>query len=469
MPKNKSSKTVYVCDECGNEYSTWSGQCLFCKSWGSLKERNLDVSEISKLSATVESAEIFSIDKLESAKNVTRDSTGFYEVDRVLGGGIVKGEMILISGEPGIGKSTLLLQIAKKVLYSGDFSILYVSGEESVDQLMTRYGRVKVDKSDSSDRKNKVLDDRDTGLKLKGKESFPEKNFWITEENNIDRVIKVVDEKRPNLVIIDSIQSVFSEDSSSFPGSISQVRECGIKLMRCAKKLGIPFFIVGQVTKDGVVAGPKVLEHMVDAVLYFEGDDLGEYRVLRSIKNRFGSTNEIGIFEMTSFGLLEVDDTANIFVSDSDGGTAGVVKAAIYKGSRVIFIEIQALTISSSFNLPRRLPTGFKKSRLEMLCAVLGRRMGLDLSGDDVFVNVSGGINVTDPAIDVAVCAAIISAKKNIIINFNKVFVGEVSLSGNIKKVMHIKNIQSEVKRRGYHYEGWLESGKNKIKDVLKF
>lgn len=357
------------------------------------------------------------------------------------------GEVMLISGEPGIGKSTLLLQVCLKL--SGVGKVMYVSGEESLGQISTRFERIS----------------KATGKKVSADKSS---NFIVTDETNVDRIISSIHENKPVAVFVDSIQAVSTSDVDSFAGSVSQVRECGSRLTDCAKKTHTPIFIVGQVTKEGVVAGPKVLEHIVDAVIYFEGDDLGIYRILRGMKNRFGPTDEVGIFRMTGSGLSEVDDPSNVFCSIDAKSEPGVVKSAVYKGSRVLFVEIQALTTQAAFGAPRRLSTGFSKARLEMLCAVLGRRANIDLSNDDVFVNVVGGIKIDDPAIDLAVCIAIASIKKNRAVDSQSVFVGEVGLSGNVRYGPLIDKIRSEGKRRRLSIISASEGKSLSLQSVIK-
>lgn len=405
----------FKCESCDYESLKWTGKCPNCGEWDTLKEKP---SDHAKRGATSQAApaEISSFSSKSSRKKSKRFSSNIGEVDRVIGGGIVPGQVILLSGEPGIGKSTLLLQLSLKF----GKNVLYVSGEESINQLQSRLERI----------------DNSKDLKIS-----------VTENTDVDRVIASLEEEKPSLVIVDSIQSLSTTDSSGYAGGLSQVRECGMRLTRAAKHLRIPIFLVGQVTKDGSVAGPKVLEHIVDTVLYFEGDEFGMYRILRSIKNRFGATDEVGIFEMTSKGLKEIEDPSVMLDSGEKEGSVGVAKAAVYKGSRMLVVEIQALTSPASFGSPRRMPTGFNKSRLEMLCAVLTRRGGVNLSGDDVFVNIMGGMNLKDPGIDLAVCMAIVSAKKDKKLS-DKVFIGEVGLSGEVRGINFQSKIESELRRR---------------------
>jgi DNA repair protein RadA/Sms len=425
-------------------------------------------------------AEVQNLKKFKG-KSFKRMSCGISEVDRVLGGGIVSGEVILLSGEPGIGKSTLLSQICLKLSEKQD--VLYVSGEESLEQISQRFNRLSSggrpsgkggqsdDKrgegsSESSD-ESSGRDDSDGPKALSNGADFSDLN--ITEETDVDKIVALVKKSKPDLVIVDSIQALSSQDSRSFPGSMSQVRNCGSKLTRIAKSMKIPIIVVGQVTKEGVVAGPKVLEHIVDAVLYFEGDEVGFYRILRGIKNRFGPTDEVGLFEMTSKGLRQLKDPGRAFCDIGDDIQPGVALSAVYKGSRVLFVEIQALTSQAVFASPRRVTTGFSKSRLQMLCAVLSRRGGVNLGNDDVFVNVMGGLRLDDPSVDLAVCMAIISAKKDKALKAESVYVGEVGLSGLVYPVFFSDRIKSEASRRKLNVLGAVGSGKEKSKSLRSF
>ncbi|MEA3357666.1 MAG: DNA repair protein RadA [Patescibacteria group bacterium] len=431
--KTGSSKSLYICSSCGYESLRWTGKCPNCGEWNTLEE-TMAVQKPSAKSASgnITPADVHNISSKSGGSK--RISVGIEEVDRVLGGdtsvpasirssnkGLVKGEVVLLSGEPGIGKSTLLLQICANLAKNG--VVLYVSGEESRAQLSSRFRRVC------------------------GKSRLKISNFKITECVELDRILALIEELKPSIVAVDSIQSVHTSAVRSFSGSVSQVKVCGMQLTQCAKSLQIPMFIVGQVTKEGIVAGPKVLEHVVDVVLYFEGDEFGLYRILRGVKNRFGTTDEVGIFEMTSEGVKQVSDPSSVFRSDNQEAQSGVAVSAVFKGSRVLLVEVQALTSRSAFGAPRRVPTGLSKSRVEMLCAVLTRRAGINLSDDDVFVNVMGGMKLDDPAIDLAVCMAIVSSKRDKPVG-NSVFVGEVGLSGDVRPVPFQDRITSDMKRR---------------------
>lgn len=423
--------------------------------WDTLNEQKVLI-DIQNGKKTTSPATIVSFSQKERNQPKARVSTGMGEVDRVLGGGVVEGEVILLSGEPGIGKSTILLQVFMN--FSGRGNVLYVSGEESTGQLSTRFDRLldtgKLNNAAGAEKTDKA-------------EVFDFSKFNITEETDVDKVIEAIRKMKPVAIAVDSIQAMYTRDVRSFAGSISQVRECGMRLTRCAKELRIPMFIVGQVTKEGVVAGPKVLEHVVDAVLYFEGDEFGMYRILRGMKNRFGPTDEVGIFEMTSKGLIDVGDPTRIFCNSGNSKKTGVVLSGVFKGSRVLLVEIQALTSSAVFAAPRRVSTGFSKSRLDMLCAVLTRRAGVNLSGDDVFVNVMGGLRLDDPAIDLAICTAIVSAKKDKPVSVDGVFIGEVGLSGEVRPVGFRDRIKSEVKRRKLSIVGPDRGDRESLKGVV--
>ncbi len=442
VPKPKQPKTFYLCSNCGYKSLKWSGKCPSCGEWETLEEQTEVVENRNESSFSAGKADVKDFTFKFKRDYIKRQSTGIGEVDRVLGGGIVPGEVVLLSGEPGIGKSTLLLEVCGGFANVGP--VLYVTGEESITQFSTRAERILA--------KNKNL----------------EANLKVTEEINVDRVIESIRDLRPSMVVVDSIQSIYTEQVNSFSGSMSQVRECGVRLTRCAKSLQIPIFIVGQVTKEGVVAGPKVLEHVVDSVLYFEGDEFGMYRILRCIKNRFGTTDEVGIFEMTSNGLVEVSDPSGAFCVERNKPQTGVAVAGVFKGSRVLFVEIQALTSLAAFGAPRRLPTGMGKARLEMLCAVLTRRAGVNLSGDDVFVNVAGGLKLDDPAIDLAVCAAIASAKKDKPLSKRCAFVGEIGLSGDIRKIAFQDRVLAEAKRRKLTIIGNSQVSGFGVRNVVK-
>ena len=421
----------YICSNCEAEYLKWSGKCANCGEWGTLEE----VEEIAESSGAngsglsanygdIKSSVLKSSSKKSSGKRIT---TNFNELDRVLGGGVVQGEVVLLSGEPGVGKSTLLMQVLMNFIKTK--KVLYVCGEESPDQLYSRLERL-------SDGKN-----IDKELS----------NFFVTDDVCVEKVVNLIEEEDFDFVIVDSIQSVTSERSKSYPGSISQVRIAGSLLTRAAKVKNIPIFIVGQINKGGDIAGPKVLEHVVDCVLYVEGGEFNQYRILRAIKNRFGSTNEIGVFEMTGSGLVEVGNPSLVFL-DSNVKSSGSAIGAILQGSRVVFVEVQALvTEREGEGGPlRRVANGIKKPRLDMLCAVMSRKGKVFLGNKDVFVNIVGGLNVNDPSIDLAVCAAIKSSVKDDILPKDKVYFGEVGLTGEVRGTWGVDSVLSEASRVGY-------------------
>ena len=418
----------YVCSSCGSEFLKWSGRCSNCGQWGTLEEVDDEVSkENSKVSSSKSPYKSIieyrtSTDSKKGAKN--RLSTGFKELDRVLGGGLIEGEVVLVSGEPGVGKSTLLLQVALNL--SVKKKILYVCGEESPSQLISRLDRLSVDG---------------------GK---PE-NIFVTNDVIIENIYNLVSEEKFDLVIVDSIQSVTSITSKGYPGSISQVRASGSLLTRLSKVTGIPCVIVGQINKVGDIAGPMILEHIVDCVLYIEGGEFNQYRIIRGMKNRFGSTNEIGVFEMTSAGLNEVGNPSLVFL-DTKSSVSGSAISAVVQGSRVVFVEVQALVVERGAEVGplRRVANGIKKPRLDMLCAVLSRRGNVYLGDKDVFVNVVGGITVSDPAVDLAVCAAIKSVVRDEVLDKKYIYFGEVGLTGEVRGTWGLDSVMAEASRVGY-------------------
>ena len=418
----------YVCSSCGSEFLKWSGRCSNCGQWGALEEVDDEVNkENSKVSSSKSPYKSIieyrrSTDSKKGAKN--RLSTGFKELDRVLGGGLIEGEVVLVSGEPGVGKSTLLLQVA--LYLSAKKKILYICGEESPSQLISRLDRLSVDG---------------------GK---PE-NIFVTNDVIVENIYNLVSEEKFDLVIVDSIQSVTSITSKGYPGSISQVRASGSLLTRLSKVTGIPCVIVGQINKVGDIAGPMILEHIVDCVLYIEGGEFNQYRIIRGMKNRFGSTNEIGVFEMTSAGLNEVGNPSLVFL-DTKSSVSGSAISAVVQGSRVVFVEVQALVVERGAEVGplRRVANGIKKPRLDMLCAVLSRRGNVYLGDKDVFVNVVGGITVSDPAVDLAVCAAIKSVVRDEVLDKKYIYFGEVGLTGEIRGTWGLDSVMAEASRVGY-------------------
>ena len=419
---SKDKKSIFYCTECGYESPKWMGQCPACKSWNMFKEMKAESNKSSSPSRNkgIESGSIIPITEVEIKKE-NKLTTNIGELDRVLGGGIVWGSLTLIGGDPGIGKSTLLLQACQS-LGNNSKEVLYVSGEESPTQIKLRADRI-------------------------GQFTDKVKLYCETCLNDISDVIT---EKRPDIVVIDSIQTMYLEEVASAPGSVAQVREATGVLMKLAKGLGVSIFIVGHVTKDGNVAGPKVLEHMVDTVLYFEGDRNASYRVLRSVKNRFGSTNEIGVFEMQSFGLKEVLNPSELMLSGRPIGANGCVVSCSMEGSRPIFIEIQALVTPTNFGIPRRQSTGVDYNRVNLLMAVLEKKMGLPFGNCDAYVNVAGGIKVGEPAVDLGLVMAILSSFHNKTVDETTVAFGEVGLSGEVRSVTQIEARVNEAVKLGF-------------------
>lgn len=414
-------KTVYVCSECGAEYLKWSGRCTSCGSWNTINEEVVTPisSTISSRSASVAFAKASPIDNLD-VEGEHRYHTGIGELDRVLGGGLVKGSVVLLSGDPGIGKSTILLQICG--VLSSDYSILYVSGEESARQIKIRADRLDVSGS----------------------------NIMIMSETDVQGICEYVRSTKPDLVIIDSIQTMNFSDLNSATGSVTQVRECTNILMRTAKSLDIPMIIVGHVNKDGAIAGPKVMEHIVDTVLYFEGEQNHSYRILRAIKNRYGSTNEIGVFEMTDSGLSEVVNPSTALLSGRLKGVSGTSVVCVIEGSRPILAEVQGLVTTSGFGNPRRMATGFDYNRMSMILAVLEKRGGYYFSNMDAYINVVGGLKLDEPSSDLAVALALISSLKDKEIDEDTVVFGEIGLSGEIRTVSRAAARVNEIARLGF-------------------
>ena len=410
------AKTVFFCQECGYESSKWQGQCPGCKNWNTFVEEKV-VTGVTKASGKMEAAIPTSILEVKATEDL-RISTGMKELDRVLGGGIVRGSLTLVGGDPGIGKSTILLQVCRNLTLSG-VKILYVSGEESLTQI-------------------KIRADRLGGF---------EKDMLVLSETNLDSIAGAITKVNPEVVVIDSIQTMFVDEIGSSAGSVSQVREVTGQLMRIAKQMNIAVFIVGHVTKEGTVAGPRTLEHMVDTVLYFEGEKNAVYRILRGVKNRFGSTNEIGVFEMKDTGLYEVDNPSEVMLSGRPLDASGSVVVCSMEGTRPILIEIQALVSGSNFNLPRRTSVGIDYNRVNMLMAVLEKRAGLTLSGSDAYVNLAGGIKLNEPAIDLGVVMALVSSFRNIPVDSKTIIFGEVGLSGEVRGVsMAARRVQEAAK-----------------------
>ena len=421
----KAKQTAFFCKECGYESAKWMGQCPGCRQWNTFVEEPTAGSFATTKSggAKKQGLEESTPHRLEekSTDEEDRSSTGLHELDRVLGGGLVTGSLILVGGDPGIGKSTLLLQVCRNLAVSGK-KVLYVSGEESARQV-------------------KMRADRLGGFSGE---------LLLLSETNLEKIDNTITKEMPQVVVIDSIQTMYREDISSAPGSVSQVRECTNTLMQIAKGRSITIFLVGHVTKEGVVAGPRVLEHMVDTVLYFEGDRHASYRILRGVKNRFGSTNEIGVFEMRETGLAEVKNPSEYMLNGRPENASGSVVACTMEGTRPLLIELQALVCHSKFGIPRRQTTGTDFNRVNLLMAVLEKRSGVQLSSCDAYVNITGGIKIQEPAIDLGIVLAILSSFRNKALNPKMVAFGEVGLSGEVRAVSMAKQRVAEAEKLGF-------------------
>ena len=415
----KGKKSVFFCQNCGHEENKWLGQCPMCKEWNTFVEEPVSFSK-SASAKLIKDAEVVALKHVETDQE-ERIKTKIEELDRVLGGGIVPGSLLLVGGDPGIGKSTLLLQVCQR-LCEDKHQVLYISGEESLKQIKLRANRMG---------------------------EFTE-DLLLLCETNLEIVKNVIQKRKPEVVIIDSIQTMYSEEVASAPGSVSQVRESTNVFMQLAKGLGISIFIVGHVTKEGTVAGPRVLEHMVDTVLYFEGDRHASYRILRSVKNRFGSTNEIGVFEMQECGLVEVKNPSQVMLNGRPTDASGTVVVCSLEGTRPILIEIQALVCSSNFGMPRRTAAGTDYNRVNLLMAVLEKRVGIHLSNYDAYVNIAGGIKMNEPAVDLGIVMAIVSSYKNQPIDEKTIVFGEVGLSGEVRAVNMPEQRVAEAKKLGF-------------------
>ncbi|NJP35974.1 DNA repair protein RadA [Alkalicoccus luteus] len=417
-------KTKFVCQECGYESTKWMGKCPGCQQWNTLVEE-MEAAPKAKRRGFVTSdgprkvkpEPITKIERREEA----RSSTHIDELNRVLGGGIVPGSLVLVGGDPGIGKSTLLLQVSA-MLASHKKRVLYISGEESVRQTKLRADRLGIE----------------------------EDELLVLAETDVQIIERVIEEMDPALVIIDSIQTVHLEDVTSAPGSVSQVRECTSSFMRIAKTKGIAIFLVGHVTKQGAIAGPRILEHMVDTVLYFEGEQHHTYRILRAVKNRFGSTNEIGIFEMKESGLEEVLNPSEIFLEERSAGAAGSAVVASMEGTRTVLVEIQSLISPTSFGNPRRMATGVDHNRISLIMAVLEKRVGMMLQNQDAYIKVAGGVKLDEPSIDLAITVAIASSFRDVPTEPGDVIIGEVGLTGEVRRVSRIEQRVQEAAKLGF-------------------
>lgn len=419
----RKSKTAFICQACGYESPKWLGKCPDCGQWDSFAEEAEAASAggpSRAMSRPGQRARPIPIDAVELADEA-RVSTQIQEFDRVLGGGLVNGTLVLIGGDPGIGKSTLMLQ-ALHGLARGGHRVLYVSGEESIRQIRLRSRRL-----------NAV-----------------DANLLVVAEVDMDTIMGMIETEKPDVLVVDSIQTMYNPELSSAPGSVTQVRESAVRLMLMAKRTGVPTFIVGHVTKEGAIAGPRLLEHMVDTVLYFEGDRSHVFRILRAVKNRFGSTNEIGVFEMREGGLAEVPNPSAVFLSERPDGAPGSVVTACMEGTRPILVELQALASSTNFGTPRRTILGLDPNRVALLVAVLEKRLGMHLMGHDIFMNVAGGVKVHEPAVDLAVIAAVASSFTDRPVPQDTIVMGEVGLTGEVRAVSHLETRVLETQKMGF-------------------
>ncbi|MGX9758708.1 DNA repair protein RadA [Clostridioides difficile] len=430
-------KTKYVCQSCGYETAKWLGKCPECTKW------NTFVEEVDQKSTK---KEVFIIDKSSSkpvsitsieSKEEERFTTDIKELDRVLGGGIVKGSLVLVGGDPGIGKSTLLIQVSSNVAKLGR-TVLYITGEESESQIKMRAKRLGINSE----------------------------NLYIFAENNLSIIESYLESVNPELIILDSIQTVFSPEISSAPGTVSQIKEGTSKFMKISKKMGISTFIVGHVTKEGSLAGPKLLEHMVDTVLYFEGERYNTYRLVRAVKNRFGSTNELGVFEMRDLGLVELDNPSKILISEKPKDVAGSVIISTVEGTRPMLLELQALVSPTSFGIARRTSTGVDYNRVGMLLAVLEKRVGLQIQNQDVYINIVGGIKINEPSIDLGIAISVASSFRNIPIDEDIAVTGEVGLTGEVRSVSFIEKRIAECKKLGFKKMVVPRSNYDVVKDT---
>jgi len=416
------TRTVFSCQNCGYQSPKWLGRCPDCSSWNTFVEEDYAASSVKVKERVSLYKEGPMLLKDVEIREDARLKTNILELDRVLGGGIVRGSVVLIGGDPGVGKSTISLQLSNHLTRQGS-TVLYVSGEESVQQTKMRAKRLAAQETE---------------------------NLYIVNQTDLSLIIEYINKLKPQVVIIDSIQVIFEPSMSSSPGSVSQVRECAALLTQLAKSTGTAVFIIGHVTKEGTIAGPRVLEHIVDTVLYFEGDRFTVHRILRAVKNRFGSTNEIGVFEMTSGGLIEVKNPSEIFLSERPKDVSGSVVVSMIEGSRPLLIEIQALVSRAGFGYARRRAQGFDFNRLSLLVAVLEKRIGLSLETEDIFVNVAGGIKVEDPTADLGVCLAVASAFRDQLVIPETIVLGEVGLAGEIRSITQALLRINEAQKLGF-------------------
>ena len=419
--KTARPKTRFSCQSCGYHASRWSGRCPECGEWNSLKEEVLRSSRMGRIAGNSLQIDVpVPVGEIVGTEEM-RLETGIGELDRVLGGGVVPGSVILIGGDPGIGKTTLLLQ-ALPLLARGDGKLLYVSGEESSSQIKMR-----------SDRFGIICP-----------------SLYVLSATSLEDILKATEELQPTILVVDSIQTVFTEEITSAPGSVSQVQEVACRLMWYAKRAGVPVFIIGHVTKEGMIAGPRLLEHIVDTVLYFEGDKGQAYRILRAVKNRFGATNEIGVFEMKDDGLSEVSNPSELFLSGRPEGHAGSVVVSCLEGSRPILVELQALVADTGYAMPKRMANGVELSRVALLLAVIEKRLGLHLAGQDIYVNVVGGLRVDEPTVDLGIVMAVVSSFRDQSVDSRTVILGEVGLGGEVRPVSQVELRIREAVKLGF-------------------
>lgn len=412
----KNNTTIYMCQNCGNEFSSWSGRCTACGEWNTLKEvSGIDIKISGKNRSTSKELTFKKLNEIKVGSNY-RIPTKIGEFDRVLGGGIMPGSIVLLGGEPGIGKSTLLLQVCNSI-----DNVLYISAEESLEQIKVRADRLKI----------------------------ITENIELVADGDLEAIHNQIQKNPPKLIIADSIQTVYLSSLDSTPGSLVQVRECGMYLQRLAKKTGIPIIIVGHVTKEGNLAGPRILEHLVDVVLYLEGERFHDARILRGVKNRFGATNEAGIFSMEEGGMIEVKNPSELFLAEKQNEPGSAV-AATLEGTRPILVEVQALVIPTRFGFPKRTTSGFDLNRLNLLAAVISKKTSINLTNSDIYINIVGGMKLKDPALDLPVCLSMISSYINIELPENNCYFGEVGLSGEIRKVVRAKDREKEANNLGF-------------------
>ena len=432
-------KTKWVCQNCGYETPKYIGKCPDCGSWGTLTEEVEVKSSNLSQSVIIDESPVCLINEIEITESI-KLPTGFEELDRVLGGGLVQGSLVLLAGDPGIGKSTLILQTSGNICKQGK-KLLYICAEESGSQVKLRAQRLDVNTD----------------------------NLYVYSQTNLENIVNQIDILKPDILVIDSIQSIYTSNITSSSGSVSQIRECTNTLMDIAKNKNITVIVIGHVTKDGNIAGPKILEHMVDTVIYFEGDKYKSQRLLRSIKNRFGSTNEIGVFNMVENGLEEVKNPSELFMKErNENATPGSVIIATLEGTRALLVEVQALVGTTSYPSPRRVSTGVEYNRLLQIIAVLEKRIGLNLSKHDVYVNVIGGIEIDEPAADLGIALAVATCYRDVVVDSDCVIIGEISLSGEIRNVSNIEKRIYEAQKLGFKKAIIPESNKKLLKDSYK-